>query len=159
MSAEEAHALDPDAIARIEVLEGAADSASAARRAEVRITTNSMAAAYDSAMTSRARAERLATAARRAPAASSFRIGRAQVIGESMTLHADSITVSGGESFTGLFVIDGVQADLSRMRTLSPSTIKSVEVIKGAAATKLYTDPKAANGVIRITTKGGTTPR
>ena len=59
--------------------------------------------------------------------------------------------------FAGLLVIDGVRAEPSRLRSLSPDQIVSIDVLKGPAAAKQYTDPAAARGVIRITTKAGAT--
>lgn len=41
------------------------------------------------------------------------------------------------------------------MGTLKPDQIERIEIIKGAAATSQY-GSRAANGVIKITTKGGT---
>ena len=55
--------------------------------------------------------------------------------------------------FTGLMIVDGVITDPAAAASLSPDQIVSVDVIKGATATAQYTDPRAANGVIRITTK------
>ncbi|HEX2076415.1 MAG TPA: M56 family metallopeptidase [Longimicrobium sp.] len=57
------------------------------------------------------------------------------------------------QGFEGLVVIDGVIADRSALARLAPDGIAQVEVIKGAAATAVYSDPRAANGVIRITTR------
>ena len=39
------------------------------------------------------------------------------------------------------------------MRSLGPTQIESVEVLKGAAAAQEYADPAAAKGVIVIKTK------
>ncbi len=55
--------------------------------------------------------------------------------------------------FVGLMVIDGVITPAANVNTLSPDRIESINVIKGPAATAKYTDPRAANGVIEITTK------
>jgi beta-lactamase regulating signal transducer with metallopeptidase domain len=55
--------------------------------------------------------------------------------------------------FSGLMVVDGEIADPAVVNTLSPDRIASVNVIKGPAATAKYSDPRAANGVIEITTK------
>lgn len=52
-----------------------------------------------------------------------------------------------------MVVIDGVISDNGALSRLDPDGIAQVDVIKGAAATALYSDPRAANGVIRITTK------
>ena len=56
-------------------------------------------------------------------------------------------------AFTGLIFVDGVRATESQMKSLRAEQIESVDVIKGAAATALYGDPQAANGVITIKTK------
>ena len=55
--------------------------------------------------------------------------------------------------FDGLMIIDGVIRESNAMNTLAPNQILSVNVIKGPAAAAKYTDPRAANGVIEITTK------
>lgn len=55
--------------------------------------------------------------------------------------------------FDGLLVIDGVMAQAGVLRQINPDQIESVDVIKGRRALELYDDPRAANGVIRITTK------
>lgn len=66
------------------------------------------------------------------------------------------VTIRTGENFEGLMVVDGRITDPSAMRTIQPGSIDNVEVIKGAAAARLYpNDPRAAHGVIRITTKTG----
>ncbi|HEX8672382.1 MAG TPA: M56 family metallopeptidase [Longimicrobium sp.] len=73
--------------------------------------------------------------------------------------HAESfgpVRIRSGETFEGLMVVDGRIADPSAMRTIEPGAIDNVEVIKGPAAARLYpNDPRAAHGVIRITTKAG----
>jgi beta-lactamase regulating signal transducer with metallopeptidase domain len=56
-------------------------------------------------------------------------------------------------TFTGLMVVDGVITDPAVVNSLSPDQIVSVQITKGAAAARLYSDPRAANGVILITTK------
>lgn len=55
--------------------------------------------------------------------------------------------------FDGLFVIDGKISDPSAMESISPDRIENIEVVKGAAASAKYSDPRAANGVILVTTK------
>lgn len=55
--------------------------------------------------------------------------------------------------FDGLLLIDGIRADASVLRTLDPGAIESVEIIKGAAAEKISTDPAARNGIIKVTTR------
>ncbi len=59
-----------------------------------------------------------------------------------------------GNTFAGLMVLDGVITDAAMINRISPDRIVSVNVIKGAAATAKYSDPRAANGVIEIVTKG-----
>lgn len=55
-----------------------------------------------------------------------------------------------------LFIVDGVIVGSSfSLDSLSPESIESIEVVKGAAARTLYSDARAQNGVIRITTKSG----
>jgi hypothetical protein len=57
------------------------------------------------------------------------------------------------EPFHGLVLIDGVKATLAQMTALAPSDIESVNILKGDAAKSESTDPAAAFGIIRITTK------
>lgn len=62
-----------------------------------------------------------------------------------------AVLTARADGFTGLLLVDGKRADPSVLQTLKPAEIESVEVIKGAAAVRLYGDPRAANGVIRVT--------
>jgi TonB-dependent SusC/RagA subfamily outer membrane receptor len=55
-------------------------------------------------------------------------------------------------AFDGLVILDGVPITKDVVRKLPPNRIERIEVIKGAAAEKIY-GPEGANGVIRITTK------
>jgi hypothetical protein len=148
-SADQARALDPAQIARIIVNQRALapDNGTADHYDEIQITTRKAAGRWDgdgqlfvpvkkSAATADSRATRSAGTQAARTLGVAIRTDRSRV---------DS-------SFTGLIVIDGALAKPSALSTLSPKTIKSVEVIKGAAATKLYSDPRAANGVIKITT-------
>jgi hypothetical protein len=57
------------------------------------------------------------------------------------------------QMLSGLIFLDGVRIDAAAFRRLDPTRFKSVEILKGPTATKLYSDPAAANGVIQITTK------
>jgi TonB-linked SusC/RagA family outer membrane protein len=107
------------------------------------------------------------------------RIAGVQIQGTASTLGGSSrITVRGSNSFLGnnepLFVIDGVPisnanyAGSSQQRgfgggtydygnaagDIDPSSIESMSVLKGAAATAIY-GARGANGVILITTKKG----
>jgi hypothetical protein len=81
--------------------------------------------------------------------------------GESALLRskrlADTVRIvpapQASKQFAGLLLIDGVKADPSAMKTLDPNNIESIEVLKGAAAEKLSSDPLAKNGIIKVTTK------
>lgn len=54
--------------------------------------------------------------------------------------------------FEGLTIIDGKVAEPGALRAIRPDQIVSVEVLKGPAAAQQHSDPRAAKGVIRITT-------
>lgn len=102
------------------------------------------------------------------------KIAGVQVISSSGTAGASSrIVIRGNSSATGnnqpLFVIDGIPvnndetgnadgnaagAGVNRAIDIDPSTIESMNVLKGAAATALY-GSSGANGVVLITTKSG----
>ena len=68
------------------------------------------------------------------------------------------VTIRGNNSISGdnsaLVVIDGVISNLSVLNNLPPEIIESVNVIKGVQGAALYGDA-AANGLITVTTKGG----
>lgn len=53
-----------------------------------------------------------------------------------------------------LFIIDGVPVDEDNFTNINPNNIASVSVLKGPNATSIYGN-RGANGVIVITTKGG----
>jgi TonB-linked SusC/RagA family outer membrane protein len=61
-----------------------------------------------------------------------------------------SITQSGSP----LYIVDGVQVD-NALNALSPQDIASIDVLKDAASTSIY-GARGSNGVVIITTKGGT---
>lgn len=92
------------------------------------------------------------------PAAANVQAGT----GESGEVVQVDVTAPGraatADGFGGLLVIDGVISGHDAMARLAPDGIAQVEVIKGDAARRLYDDPRAANGVIRITTKPAGTP-
>lgn len=52
-----------------------------------------------------------------------------------------------------LLIVDGVRQPQEALKRLLPDAIKSIEVIKGPTASKVY-GPDGANGVIVVTTKG-----
>jgi hypothetical protein len=56
------------------------------------------------------------------------------------------------ERFSGLLVVDGVVFERADLARLGPDDIHAVEIIRGSAAVRVYTDPRARNGVINITT-------
>ena len=57
------------------------------------------------------------------------------------------------KAFEGLLIIDEVVVPTSLLAELDRDQIESVEVLKGSAATSKYSDPRAAYGVIRVTTR------
>jgi len=71
------------------------------------------------------------------------------------------IKVRGGISITQdnspLYIIDGVQVE-NGLYYLAPQDIQSVDVLKDASSTAIY-GARGANGVVIITTKGGTEGR
>lgn len=52
-----------------------------------------------------------------------------------------------------LILIDGVKADQARLQALDRHRILGIDVIKGEAARSMSSDPLAANGIIKVTTK------
>ena len=57
------------------------------------------------------------------------------------------------QAFAGVVVIDGVTSDVAALKSLDPSRIATIEVIKGPAAMQQSSDPRARDGIIRITLK------
>lgn len=87
------------------------------------------------------------------------RLAGVQVTGSEGSPNAEvQIRVRGGGSITQdnspLFVVDGVQVE-NALSVLSPQDIESIDVLKDASATAIY-GARGANGVVIITTKGGT---
>jgi bla regulator protein blaR1 len=64
-----------------------------------------------------------------------------------------TMTARQKQPFTGLVMIDGVASDAAAMKSIDPSKIATVEVIKGTAAMEKYSDPRAKDGVIVISLK------
>ncbi len=52
-----------------------------------------------------------------------------------------------------MFFVDGVAAESSVLQTLQSSQIDKIEVLKGPAALKMSTDPRAKNGIVMVTLK------
>lgn len=71
---------------------------------------------------------------------------------------APKIFIRGKRSLTGgndpLYVVDGVPVDSEGFANLNNADIKSIEILKDAAAQAIY-GARAANGVILVTTKRG----
>ena len=57
------------------------------------------------------------------------------------------------KSFDGVLMVDGVVTPSSELAELKKDQIESIEVIKGAAATRLSSDPAALNGIISVKMK------
>ena len=127
---EEASAIDAAVIATVNI-----HRASKTNPAEVRITTRAAAEA-DSARATRG-SGLLVDGTKRA----------------STSDGAVTAPVMARKAFTGLLIVDGKLGDASQLDLIPPDRIESVEVLKGQAAASAYNDPRAVNGVIRITTK------
>jgi beta-lactamase regulating signal transducer with metallopeptidase domain len=133
VTAREAHAVTPNQIATIRVEKGQGDDPT------IFITTNGQAAASETA-TDRSALKRL-----------------------HATMHGEAIPSTGtmklrtpgpdNQLMSGLILVDGVRIDGAAFQRLSAGNFKTVDIIKGPEAKKLYSDPAAANGVIKITTK------
>ena len=69
-----------------------------------------------------------------------------------------SIRIRGTRSITAsnepLIVVDGVMDGVSDLGDINPADIKSISVLKDASSTAIY-GARGANGVIIVTTKGG----
>ncbi|MFT7019661.1 MAG: TonB-linked SusC/RagA family outer membrane protein, partial [Cyclobacteriaceae bacterium] len=70
-----------------------------------------------------------------------------------------TVRIRGGSSLTGsnnpLYVVDGVPLTSDSQSEINPNNIASIEILKDASAAAIY-GSRAANGVILITTKKGT---
>ena len=76
------------------------------------------------------------------------------VIGAPAPNSKEAAAMKPRTGFTGIVIIDGVISDMAAMSRISPEQIVSVAVLKGASATSQSNDPRAANGVISVRTKG-----
>ncbi|HSJ68487.1 MAG TPA: SusC/RagA family TonB-linked outer membrane protein, partial [Anditalea sp.] len=99
----------------------------------------------------------------------SGRIAGVQVTGNSMPGSGAHIVIRGSSSVAGnnqpLVVVDGVPLEQTSSRQygnglseINPDNIKEINVLKGATAAALY-GSRAANGVIMVTTKDGSTSK
>lgn len=62
------------------------------------------------------------------------------------------VLIRTGDGAQPLFLLDGVPADQAAIARLNPSSILSIDVLKGPTAEKLY-GARGANGVVKVTTK------
>ncbi len=157
VSAASAHAIPAKQIASVNVMKAtpATPADSSRMKTLVRISTNgAAAAAADSGVV-------MTMSGLRSLDSSGAMSGQHMKISYSTgaTIFADSGSVTNvakgtkARTFDGLLLVDGVQVPASQLAALKPDAIESVEVIKGAAAAKISSDPAAANGIIRVTMK------
>ncbi|MEP6990214.1 MAG: M56 family metallopeptidase [bacterium] len=156
MSAEQAHAIPANQIATVNILKQtpATPADSSRMKTMVRIRTAAAAARGDSDMVMTMAAVEKFDSVSIEGQHMKVTTGRdAVILADHGKLTLDDGAPKSTTAFTGLVFVDGVQVPTSRLAALEPSAIESVEVVKGAAARKLSSDPAAANGIIRITTK------
>jgi beta-lactamase regulating signal transducer with metallopeptidase domain len=132
VTAAEAHAIAPNDIATVDVQKAASAGGPAT------ITIRTVAATKDGAKYRSAMPAGAVTP--NAPAS------------ESKSLH-ERVSLS-DHGFAGVILIDGVRADAAALHNLDPKAIAGIEVVKGAAATEMSSDPAARNGIIKVTTLG-----
>ena len=76
--------------------------------------------------------------------------------GVAPSLPPEGVVMSRGKGpFTGLLFVDGVRAPEGALSKINPDDIATVNIIKGAAAREISSDPAAANGIIKVVTKAG----
>ncbi|GGG89780.1 SusC/RagA family TonB-linked outer membrane protein [Parapedobacter pyrenivorans] len=89
------------------------------------------------------------------------RVAGVQFIDNGRPGQGGSILIRGQRSLSGgnnpLIIVDGIQFNGS-INYLSPSDIQSMEILKDASAAAIY-GSRAANGVILVTTKKGTSDK
>jgi beta-lactamase regulating signal transducer with metallopeptidase domain len=146
-TADEARALGPDQIEVVSVIKRADGP-------EFRFTTREAAATKERLATIQERDREIAGTLRPVePARRSIHVTRDSISPSS----SERVLVEEQPATPGarpLYLIDGVRATEEAVAALDRKSIESIDVIKGPAATSLYADPAAANGVIRIKTKG-----
>lgn len=64
-----------------------------------------------------------------------------------------NIAASPKRKFDGLLVVNDKIVDASELDRISPDQIVTINVLKGEAAQREYSDPRAAHGVIKVVTK------
>ena len=130
VSARTAHGIAPNQIATVNVEKGKGDSAT------IRIVTNGA--------TPKAEAEVDMSTHRQFEAAMH---GDAPV--GAMKLRTPE---RDNRMMAGLLFVNGKRVDAATFERLNAADFKTVEITKGAEAVKLYNDPAAVNGVIKVTT-------
>lgn len=84
------------------------------------------------------------------------------ITGANQAAMLSAVRVRGTTSLTGgndpLVVIDGVVADLTTLGSLYPGDIECFDILKDASETALY-GSRGASGVIRVTTRKGSSDR
>ncbi len=63
-----------------------------------------------------------------------------------------------GASSTPLYILDGIAVSATTFRSVNPNDIEDITVLKDASATSIY-GSRAANGVIYVTTKRGSSTK
>lgn len=76
-----------------------------------------------------------------------------RVQGQPLQFTATRTPLRSKTGFDGLFMIDGKAVTPDYANRIDPNSIASIEVVKGEAAKLRSSDPRAANGIIVITTK------
>jgi len=89
----------------------------------------------------------------RTPGDSSTHSVRFRVRHDSTGVRAVHGGMMAAHGFDGLVIIDGRVVEASALHGLNPDRIATIDVVKGASAATQYSDPRAAKGVLRITTK------
>lgn len=157
--AAEARALDPADIATVNIVKGTG----ATDRIAI-VTREGAAAAPQRAATAPGADAVVTVDGRAATAAQARAINPADVATvnvERGTGGADRVSVitRDGASQTArvgaapIVLIDGVRRDAAALNALRADQIERVEVLKGDAARRLFSEPEASRGVIRVTTK------
>lgn len=66
-------------------------------------------------------------------------------------LQTGAFSMTTRDGFSGLVVVDGVVFERVDLQALTPDDIHTMELIRGSDAVRVYTDPRARNGVVNIT--------
>jgi beta-lactamase regulating signal transducer with metallopeptidase domain len=158
VSAEVAKAIPAGDIAEVRIVGKSANSAG-----EIRLRTKGslLAKSADSVVTFEAKSDGKLTRVQGMPLVVEGRAGAPGVMlrkspADPAAIDAPRTPVQGTsleKVFDGLLVVDGEIVTKGALDNINPETIATVEVVKGSAAKARYSDPRAANGVIVVTTK------